>query len=108
MPGVAVEVVDTAEKAIAAANRTMYRLTSSMLAGDTYKAFELAPRILAGFVAVVWDHNGCTSSGGGRSPNRLWWWHGSHYPRFVRWLVEIDRLVENAGPPTDDPGAPGQ
>src|SRR5947207_7215158 len=55
----------------------MYGLTSSMLAGDTYKAFELAPRILAGFVAVVWDHNDCTSSGGGRSPDYLCWWHGS-------------------------------
>ena len=27
------------------------------------------------------------------------------YPRFVRWLVPTDRLVENAGPPTDDLGA---
>jgi hypothetical protein len=28
----------------------MYGLTSLILAGDTYKAFELAPRILAGIV----------------------------------------------------------
>ena len=30
----------------------MYGLTSSILAGDTYKAFELAPKILAGIVNV--------------------------------------------------------
>jgi acyl-CoA reductase-like NAD-dependent aldehyde dehydrogenase len=47
-----VEVVDTPEEAIAAANRTMYGLTSSILAGNTYKAFELAPKILAGIVNV--------------------------------------------------------
>jgi hypothetical protein len=51
-PVVVVEVVETAEKAVEAANRTMYGLTSSILAGDTYKAFELAPRILAGIVNV--------------------------------------------------------
>src|SRR5471030_1714782 len=51
-PVVVVEVVDTPEKAVEAANRTMYGLTSSILAGDTYKAFELAPRILAGIVNV--------------------------------------------------------
>ena len=51
-PVVVVEVVDTAEDAVAAANRTMYGLTSSILAGDTYKAFELAPKILAGIVNV--------------------------------------------------------
>jgi acyl-CoA reductase-like NAD-dependent aldehyde dehydrogenase len=51
-PVVVVEVVDTAEEAVAAANRTMYGLTSSILAGDTYKAFELAPKILAGIVNV--------------------------------------------------------
>jgi len=28
----------------------MYGLTSSILAGDTYKAFEMAPKILAGIV----------------------------------------------------------
>ena len=49
---VVVEVVDTPEEAIAAANRTMYGLTSSILAGDTYKAFEMAPKILAGIVNV--------------------------------------------------------
>src|SRR5471030_2509212 len=49
-PVVAVEVVDTADQAVEAANRTMYGLTSSILAGNTYKAFELAPRILAGIV----------------------------------------------------------
>src|ERR1700674_1829597 len=51
-PVVVVEVVDTPEDAVAAANRTMYGLTSSILAGDTYRAFELAPKILAGIVNV--------------------------------------------------------
>ena len=51
-PVVVVEVVDTPEQAVEAANRTMYGLTSSILAGDTYRAFELAPKILAGIVNV--------------------------------------------------------
>src|SRR6195256_2215452 len=51
-PVVVVEVVDTADEAIKAANRTMYGLTSSILSGDTYKAFEMAPKILAGIVNV--------------------------------------------------------
>ena len=51
-PVVVVEVVDTPDEAIKAANRTMYGLTSSILAGDTYKAFEMAPKILAGIVNV--------------------------------------------------------
>jgi len=51
-PVVVVEVVDTPDEAIAAANRTMYGLTSSILAGDTYKAFEMAPKVLAGIVNV--------------------------------------------------------
>lgn len=51
-PVVAVEIVDTAEEAVQAANRTMYGLTSSILARDTYKAFELALQILAGIVNV--------------------------------------------------------
>jgi acyl-CoA reductase-like NAD-dependent aldehyde dehydrogenase len=51
-PVVVVEVVDTPEEAVEAANRTLYGLTSSILAGDTYKAFELAPKILAGIVNV--------------------------------------------------------
>jgi acyl-CoA reductase-like NAD-dependent aldehyde dehydrogenase len=51
-PVVVVEAVDTAEDAIAAANRTMYGLTSSILAGNTYKAFEMAPKVLAGIVNV--------------------------------------------------------
>jgi acyl-CoA reductase-like NAD-dependent aldehyde dehydrogenase len=51
-PVVVVEVVGTPEDAIKAANRTMYGLTSSILAGDTYKAFEMAPKILAGIVNV--------------------------------------------------------
>src|SRR6266849_1457407 len=41
-PVVVVEVVD----------RTMYGLTSSILAGDTYRAFELAPKVLAGIVNI--------------------------------------------------------
>src|SRR5476651_1370895 len=51
-PVVVVEAVDTAEQAVDAANRTLYGLTSSILAGDTYRAFELAPKILAGIVNV--------------------------------------------------------
>ena len=51
-PVVVVEVVDTPEEAVAAANRTLYGLTSSILAGNTYKAFELAPKVLAGIVNV--------------------------------------------------------
>ena len=49
---VVVEAVDTPEDVIAAANRTLYGLTSSILAGDTYKAFEVAPKVLAGLVDV--------------------------------------------------------
>src|SRR5712675_2487061 len=51
-PVVVVEVVETPEEAIMAANRTMYGLTSSILAGDTYRAFELAPKVLAGIVNI--------------------------------------------------------
>jgi acyl-CoA reductase-like NAD-dependent aldehyde dehydrogenase len=51
-PVVIVEAVDTPEDAVAAANRTLYGLTSSILSGDTYKAFELAPKVLAGIVNV--------------------------------------------------------
>ena len=51
-PVVVVEVVDTPEEAVVAANRTMYGLTSSILAGDTYRAFEMAPKVLAGIVNV--------------------------------------------------------
>jgi acyl-CoA reductase-like NAD-dependent aldehyde dehydrogenase len=51
-PVVIVEAVETPEDAVAAANRTMYGLTSSILSGNTYRAFELAPKILAGIVNV--------------------------------------------------------
>ncbi len=51
-PVVVVEVVDTPDEAIAAANRTLYGLTSSILAGNTYRAFEMAPKVLAGIVNV--------------------------------------------------------
>jgi acyl-CoA reductase-like NAD-dependent aldehyde dehydrogenase len=51
-PLVLVDAVDTAEQAVEVANRTQYGLTSSILAGDTYKAFELAPNILHGIVNV--------------------------------------------------------
>jgi acyl-CoA reductase-like NAD-dependent aldehyde dehydrogenase len=51
-PVVIVEEVNTVEDAVTAANRTMYGLTSSILSGDTYKAFEMAPKILAGIVNV--------------------------------------------------------
>ena len=51
-PVVVVEAVDTPEEAITAANRTMYGLTASILSGNTYKAFEMAPNILCGVVNV--------------------------------------------------------
>src|SRR6202050_1678071 len=51
-PVVIVETVDTPDQAVEAANRTLYGLTSSILSGNTYKAFELAPKILAGIVNV--------------------------------------------------------
>jgi acyl-CoA reductase-like NAD-dependent aldehyde dehydrogenase len=51
-PLVIVEAVDTAEEAVAVANRVQYGLTSTILARDTYKAFELAPKILHGIVNI--------------------------------------------------------
>jgi acyl-CoA reductase-like NAD-dependent aldehyde dehydrogenase len=51
-PLVIVEPVDTTEEAVAVANRVQYGLTSSILARDTYKAFELAPKVLHGLVNV--------------------------------------------------------
>jgi acyl-CoA reductase-like NAD-dependent aldehyde dehydrogenase len=51
-PLVVVDAVDTVEQAVEVANRTQYGLTSSILAGDTYKAFELAPKLLHGIVNV--------------------------------------------------------
>jgi acyl-CoA reductase-like NAD-dependent aldehyde dehydrogenase len=51
-PVVLVEIFDTPEQAVEAANRTMYGLTSSILSGNTYRAFETAPRILTGIVNV--------------------------------------------------------
>jgi acyl-CoA reductase-like NAD-dependent aldehyde dehydrogenase len=51
-PMIVVEVVDTPEQAVEAANRTLYGLTSSILAGDTDRAFELAPKVLAGIVNI--------------------------------------------------------
>jgi acyl-CoA reductase-like NAD-dependent aldehyde dehydrogenase len=51
-PVVVVEAVETPEEAIAAANRTMYGLTSSIFSGNTYRAFEMAPKVLAGIVNV--------------------------------------------------------
>lgn len=51
-PLVLVDAVDTAEQAVQVANRTQYGLTSSILAGDTYRAFELAPTIMHGIVNV--------------------------------------------------------
>jgi acyl-CoA reductase-like NAD-dependent aldehyde dehydrogenase len=51
-PLVIVEPVDSDEEAVAAANRVMYGLTSSILTSDTYRGFELAPRVLAGIVNV--------------------------------------------------------
>jgi acyl-CoA reductase-like NAD-dependent aldehyde dehydrogenase len=51
-PVVIVEPVDSDDDAVAVANRVQYGLTSSILAGDTYRGFELAPRIQAGIVNV--------------------------------------------------------
>jgi acyl-CoA reductase-like NAD-dependent aldehyde dehydrogenase len=51
-PLVIVEPVDTPEDAVAVANRVQYGLTSSILAADAYKAFELAPKLLHGIVNV--------------------------------------------------------
>jgi acyl-CoA reductase-like NAD-dependent aldehyde dehydrogenase len=51
-PVVMVEPVDSDDEAVAAANRVMYGLTSSILTSDTYRGFELAPRILTGIVNV--------------------------------------------------------
>ena len=51
-PLVVVEAVDNAEEAVAVANRVHYGLTSTILAGDTYKAFELAPKVWHGVVNV--------------------------------------------------------
>jgi acyl-CoA reductase-like NAD-dependent aldehyde dehydrogenase len=51
-PVVIVEPVDTVEEAIAVANRTSYGLVSSIYTSDTYKGFELAPKILHGVVNV--------------------------------------------------------
>ncbi len=51
-PVVSVEIVESPDDAVAAANRTLYGLASTILARDTYKAFELAPRVLAGIVNV--------------------------------------------------------
>ncbi|MEX2693011.1 aldehyde dehydrogenase family protein [Rhizobium mongolense] len=51
-PVVIVEPVDTVEDAVTVANRTAYGLVASILSGDSYRALELAPRILAGVVNV--------------------------------------------------------
>jgi len=51
-PLVIVEPVETPEDAVAVANRVHYGLTSTILAGDTYRAFELAPKVLHGIVNV--------------------------------------------------------
>jgi acyl-CoA reductase-like NAD-dependent aldehyde dehydrogenase len=51
-PLVIVEAVETPEDAVAVANRVHYGLTSTILAGDTYRAFELAPKVLHGIVNV--------------------------------------------------------
>jgi acyl-CoA reductase-like NAD-dependent aldehyde dehydrogenase len=51
-PVVIVEPVDSDEDAIRVANRVDYGLTSSILTGNPYRGFEMAPRILAGIVNV--------------------------------------------------------
>jgi acyl-CoA reductase-like NAD-dependent aldehyde dehydrogenase len=51
-PLVIVEAVETPEDAVDVANRVQYGLTSTILARDTYRAFELAPKVLHGIVNV--------------------------------------------------------
>ena len=51
-PVVIVEAVDTPEEAVAVANRVSYGLVSSIFTKDTYRGFELAPKILHGVVNV--------------------------------------------------------
>jgi acyl-CoA reductase-like NAD-dependent aldehyde dehydrogenase len=51
-PLVIVETVDSDEEAVAAANRVLYGLTSSILTTDTYRGFEMAPKVQAGIVNV--------------------------------------------------------
>jgi acyl-CoA reductase-like NAD-dependent aldehyde dehydrogenase len=51
-PVVIVEPVDSDEDAVRVANRVDYGLTSSILTGNPYRGFEMAPRILAGIVNV--------------------------------------------------------
>jgi acyl-CoA reductase-like NAD-dependent aldehyde dehydrogenase len=50
--GLVVHVVDTPQQAVEVANQTLDGPTSSISAGNTYCAFELAPTILAGIVKV--------------------------------------------------------
>jgi acyl-CoA reductase-like NAD-dependent aldehyde dehydrogenase len=47
-PVVIVEPVDSDEDAIRVANRVDYGLTASILTGNTYRGFEMAPRISRG------------------------------------------------------------
>ncbi len=67
-PIVIVEPVDTPEEAVAVANRVSYGLVSSIFTKDTYKGFELAPKILHGVVNVnsptVNEEEACTDVGG--------------------------------------------
>ncbi len=51
-PVVIVEAVDTAEEAVAVANRVSYGLVSSIFTNDTYKGLELAETIQHGVVNV--------------------------------------------------------
>jgi acyl-CoA reductase-like NAD-dependent aldehyde dehydrogenase len=51
-PVVIVEAVDTPDEAVAVANRVSYGLVSSIFTNDTYKGFELAPKVLHGVVNV--------------------------------------------------------
>jgi acyl-CoA reductase-like NAD-dependent aldehyde dehydrogenase len=51
-PVVIVEPVDSDVEAVRVANRVSYGLTASILTGNTYRGFELAPKIQAGVVNV--------------------------------------------------------
>jgi acyl-CoA reductase-like NAD-dependent aldehyde dehydrogenase len=42
----------TTRASLSTPHRTLYGLTSSILAGNTYRAFEMAPKVLAGILNV--------------------------------------------------------
>jgi acyl-CoA reductase-like NAD-dependent aldehyde dehydrogenase len=51
-PVVVVQAVDSAEEAVAVANRVMYGLVGSIVTGDRYRGFEIARKIKSGVIGV--------------------------------------------------------